>query len=53
MKADDDLVTLKQLVAYVANQCNHMLDGCEDEDMRRECNVILKMNCIMHIRCAT
>ena len=42
--ADDDLVCLKQLVLYVSNQCNRMLDGCEDEDMRRECNMILLAN---------
>lgn len=42
--ADDDLEELKQLLANVATKCNGMISGCDDEDMRRECNMILQIN---------
>lgn len=50
VEADEDLVILKQLVAYVSNQCNRMLDGCENKDIRREYNMLLQANASMFER---
>lgn len=44
VEADDDLVTLKQLLIYVANQCNKMLDEYTDENMCLACKKILQLN---------